>query len=65
VILLYRLVDSWVRRSWTLIIFLVLIIGISPFVGEEISPAGWRSVPSLSPKMWRGLRRFACCEMKE
>jgi hypothetical protein len=28
VISLYRLVDSWVRRSWTLIIFLVLIIGI-------------------------------------
>jgi hypothetical protein len=33
VISLNRLVDSWVWRSWTLIIFLVLIIGISPFVG--------------------------------
>jgi hypothetical protein len=32
VISLYRLVDSWVWRSWTLIIFLVLIIGISPLI---------------------------------
>jgi hypothetical protein len=32
VISLYRLMDSWVWRSWTLIIFLVFIIGISPFI---------------------------------
>jgi hypothetical protein len=32
VISLYRLVDSWVRRSWTLIIFLVLIISIYPLI---------------------------------
>src|SRR5688500_2954986 len=32
VISLYCLVDSWVRRSWTLIIFLVLIMGISPLI---------------------------------
>jgi hypothetical protein len=32
VISLYFLVDSWVRRSWTLIIFLVLIISISPLI---------------------------------
>src|SRR5688572_14693593 len=32
VISLYCLVDSWVRRPWTLIIFLVLIISISPFI---------------------------------
>jgi hypothetical protein len=32
VISLYCLVDSWVRRSWTLIIFLVLIISISPLI---------------------------------
>src|SRR5688572_27716957 len=32
VISLYCLVDSWVWRSWTLIIFLVLIIGISPLI---------------------------------
>ena len=30
VISLNRLVDSWVWRSWTLIIFLVFIIGILP-----------------------------------
>src|SRR6187455_135925 len=32
VISLYCLVDSWVRRSWTLIIFLILIISISPLI---------------------------------
>jgi hypothetical protein len=32
VISLYHLVDSWVWRSWILIIFLVLIIGISPLI---------------------------------
>jgi hypothetical protein len=32
VISLYCLVDSWVRRSWTVIIFLVLIISISPLI---------------------------------
>jgi hypothetical protein len=32
VISLYPLVDSWVRRSLTLIIFLVLIIFISPLI---------------------------------
>jgi hypothetical protein len=32
VISLNRLVDSWVWQSWTLIIFLVLIIGISPLI---------------------------------
>jgi hypothetical protein len=32
VILLYRMVDYWVWRSWTLIIFLVLIIDISPLI---------------------------------
>jgi hypothetical protein len=32
VISLKCLVDSWVWRSWTLIIFLVLIISISPLI---------------------------------
>src|SRR6187455_3557394 len=32
VISLYCLVDSWVWRSWTLVIFLVLIISISPLI---------------------------------
>src|SRR5688572_23552442 len=32
VISLYRLVDSWVWRSWSLIIFLILIISISPLI---------------------------------
>jgi hypothetical protein len=32
VISLYCLVDSWVWQSWTLIIFLVLIIDISPLI---------------------------------
>src|SRR5688572_5669933 len=32
VISLYCFMDSWVWRSWTLIIFLVLIIGISPLI---------------------------------